>query len=216
MIPKKIHFIWVGKLKMPDIYIDFIKSWKNLYSEYNVNIWNDDLVDEYKLIPDNLKDAYYDINFAPAFKADILRYIIICKFGGLYFDVDFEPLKKLPDEFLNFDFIGGIQNNGEIAIGFFGGIANSILLKDTIENLNNSILKSKIDGYYNNSGLPRISGPTFFNKICENHIHNPRYFFFSKEYFYPYWFDEPRRYENFRKTSPISYAVHHWSKSWGI
>ena len=71
-------------------------------------------------------------------------------------------------------------------------------------------------GYYKNLEITQISGPTFFNKVCQKYLSSPRCFFFSKEYFYPYWFDEPRRDENFKLTSPMAYGVHHWAHSWNV
>ena len=146
MIPKKLHFIWIGNNKIPEYSVQFIESWKQLYPDYELIIWTDNLITQYNIIPDTLRDAYNDDKFAPAFKADILRYLLINRFGGLYFDTDFEPLKRMPDEFLSFDFLGGVQNNGEVAIGFFGSEIGSIVLEDTIQSLIVSIKTSQRNG----------------------------------------------------------------------
>jgi mannosyltransferase OCH1-like enzyme len=216
MIPKILHFIWLGKKQIPIHFNKFLDEWKSNYSDYEVIVWNDDMVEQKNLIPDNLK-KYYFSDLPEAFRADIARYIILNKYGGFYFDVDFQFLKKIPDHFLNFKFLGGIQNNGEVAIGFFASQINNDLLTETIDSIPNSINIAIQENYYTGENLYRITGPEFFNKICLKYLSNTDYFFFTKEYFYPYWFDEKhRRYEQFDISSPLSYAVHHWEKSWGV
>ena len=214
MIPKKIHFIWLGKKEMSIEHYNFITEWIQNYTDYEVIVWNDELIKQKNLIPDNLK-KYYFSNLPEAFKADIARYIILNKYGGFYFDVDFQFLKRIPDHFLNFKFLGGIQNNGEVAIGFFASQINNDLLTETIESIPISINAAIQGNYYTGENLHKITGPEFFNKICLKYFNNADYFFFTKEYFYPYWFSEPdRRFESFNITSPLSYAVHHWNISW--
>ena len=214
MIPKKLHFIWLGKKEIPIHFNDFIIEWRQNYKDYDIIIWNDEMVERENLVPDELK-KYYFSDFPEAFKADILRYIILNKYGGIYLDTDFECLKKIPDHFLNFKFLGGIQNNGEVAIGFFASQINNELLIETIESIPKSINTAIQGNYYTCENIYRITGPQFFNRICLKYLSNTDYFFFTKEYFYPYWFEEKhRRYEQFDISSPLSYAVHHWEKSW--
>lgn len=215
MIPKIIHFIWIGRNQISDESKLNIKKWTHLYRDYDIVLWNDKMVDDLNLIPSYLHNIYYNTNLNTAFKADILRYLIINKFGGLYFDVDFECLKKLPDIFLNFNFLGAIQNNGEVAIGFFGSQPNVQILFETLESIPISVQFAKQNNFYSNSNIYKITGPEFFNNICKKYFSEQNYFFFTKEYFYPYWFTETdRRKENFSETSPLAYAVHHWEKSW--
>ena len=215
MIPKKIHFIWIGKKDIKPEYSEYISSFKKLYIDYDVKMWNEDDINSKGIIPNNLRIYYDDDSLPIAFKADILRYLIINRYGGLYFDTDFAPLKKMPDYFLNFDFLGGIQNNGEIAIGFFAAKPNTDLLEKVLKLIPNSIEHAKLNGFYLPHEIHRITGPEFFNKIATEYIKENNYFFFTKEYFYPYWFTEcERKTENFKTTSPLAYAVHHWRASW--
>lgn len=215
MIPKLIHFIWVGNQNLPTYFQKFIENWKSVYQDYKFFIWDDDKISKENLVPEFLKSEFFNNNFKAAYKADILRYLIINKYGGLYFDVDFECIKRIPDTFLNFKFLGGIQNNGEIAIGFFASVPNNELLNKVIELIPESVESAKINGFYRSDCIHKITGPEFFNRIAKKYFNKDDYFFFTKEYFYPYWFDEPhRKNENFEVTSPISYSVHHWESSW--
>lgn len=215
MIPKKLHFIWVGDKSIPEYCLDNINRFKTIYDDYEIKVWNDEDVINEQLIPDFLYEYYINENFPNAFKADILRYLILKKYGGLYFDTDFEPLKKLPEFFLSFNFLGGIQNNGEVAIGFIGSVKEEELITNTINSIPTSIQFSKENNYYFTDQIFRITGPEFFDKIASNYKNKEKYFFFTKEYFYPYWYTEvDRRNEDFKITSPLAYAVHHWKLSW--
>lgn len=213
MIPKKIHQIWIGNEKLPSEYFLYKQKFELYFPSYEYVLWNNETVKEIK-IPDELKSCYYDDSLHIVFKCDVLRYLIINTYGGLYFDIDFEPLKSFPIPFMEFDFLGAKQNNGEIAIGFFGAIKNSNILKKVINNLYNNITICKNTYRYKNEFIYQLSGPEYFNKIVNENI-GINDFIFTKEYFYPYWFTEcNRKTEDFRITSPMAYAVHHWKASW--
>lgn len=215
MIPKNLHFIWLGNENMKEEHVEYILQFKEMYLDYNIHIWNDHDVKLNDFIPDNLKKYYFDNNFSQAFKSDILRYIILYKYGGLYFDVDFQPLNKIQDPFLSFDFLGAIQNNGEVNIAFIGSSKNNKIIKQAIDSIPSSIKTAKDNNYYYNDAIYKITGPEFFNNITNQFRNDQDSFFFTKEYFYPYWFEEKhRKSEDFKKTSVLSYAVHHWATSW--
>jgi mannosyltransferase OCH1-like enzyme len=186
-----------------------------MYLGWEVIIWDDEKIKNQIHIPHRLKSYCNDDNMKPAFKVDILRYLVLNQIGGMYIDVDFEPLKKIPDIFFNFDFLGTVQINNEVANGFIYSKPNSDVLNEVISKLPDHLLKCKSEGLYVNKNIPYLTGPQYFNDICKNYIDNYEYYFFSYQYFYPYWYTEPdRRYEEFSITSPMSYSVHHWNASW--
>lgn len=210
MIPKIIHFIWLGPTPIPEYAKSNISKWKELYPDYEIKLWVD--ID---FISNNLLEFYNDNQLHVAFKADIARYHILQKHGGLYFDTDFKPLKRIPDYFLNFDFLGGIQNNGEVAIGFIGSIPNSPIIGEIINKLPESIRSNQLHSTYVNENITGITGPKFASPIFSKFKRDNNCFFFTPDYFYPYWADEKDRAdEDFIITSPLAYAVHHWAAEW--
>ena len=46
MIPKIIHYIWLGKSEMPIEVRDCIKSWQNNMPDYELMFWDDDAISE--------------------------------------------------------------------------------------------------------------------------------------------------------------------------
>jgi len=217
MIPKILHQIWVGYKKIPIEFINFSNSWKKMYSDFEYILWDDDLVDNDNIIPNEKLKYYKDNTYYPAFKADILRYEILKKYGGLYIDMDTEPLKRMDDEIFQYEFFSGIQGNGCIAIGIMGSEPNSVVINSIcngwVDNVNNLVSQNPIHKQH----LDLLTGPSYFTSICEKYkyFNNPNFKFFESKFFYPYWFTEKhRRYENFKETCTDAYSVHHWAGSW--
>ena len=117
LIPKIIHQIWLGDKKLPKNCIPWMKSWKNFNPDWEYKLWNEDNI---KTL--NIKNFdVYSKKINPGYRSDILRYIILKKFGGLYTDTDFECLKPLPLDILKYKFIAGIMfgNNPIIEIQYY-------------------------------------------------------------------------------------------------
>lgn len=212
MIPKIIHFIWIGTNPLPDVYSLYINKFKHMYNDYNIIVWNDEMIQNENIIPENLKEIYNDTSFHIAFKVDILRYLLIQKYGGLYFDVDFNPVNKLDDSFLNFNFLGAIQNNDEVAIGFFGAIKNDRIINHVIKSIPASVEKAKKENYYVSRCMYKITGPEFFDKIVRQYSHLDSIYLFLPEHFYPYaWWEREEKCNN---EYPNAIAIHKWNLSW--
>lgn len=218
MIPKIIHQIWIGKKEIPLEYIKFSEMWKELYPEFQYILWDNDRVkkEQEKLIINDKVEYYNDDSYPMAFKTDILRYEIIKKYGGVYIDMDTEPLKRMDENMFNLSFFAGIQNNREINNAIFASEINGDLIKNVSEWLvyhlkscfKNNVLKLEVH---------RLTGPEYFTSICKHYFDKNDYLFLDPIYFYPYWFlEKERRFEDFRTTCPESYSVHHWLHSWGI
>lgn len=214
MIPKLIHHIWIGDNKISPTYLEFIEKWKGMYSDYSFLYWNNEMVKDSGIITEDI-EKYFNSNINIALKADLLRFKILEKFGGLYIDVDTEPLRRMPDTILSYDFFSGYQPNNEIAIGIMGSSLNNILVERYIKSVLSNI-SSYTDSYGSVSNdIWKISGPEYFTSFLQPYIDNINYKFFESKYFYPYsWMEMHRRYEDFSITSPESYSVHHWAKNW--
>jgi len=103
-IPKKIHYCWLSKEKMPEIYVKCIDSWKKIMPDYEFVLWDSDK---------------FDLDFVPfvkeavsikkwAFAADYIRMYAVYTEGGIYLDSDVLALKRF-DEFLKYDFFTSLE-----------------------------------------------------------------------------------------------------------
>lgn len=115
MIPKIIHFVWVGKQKPPPRMYSCWESFSKTCPDYEIKLWNDGNIAEL-----NLPEEY---NFSknPAQKSDFIRYACLKKYGGFYLDSDMHSYKNL-DGLLEYDFISAIENDKIIAAGFIGSV----------------------------------------------------------------------------------------------
>ena len=97
-IPKIFHFIWLGSpvSSIPNNMNKTIDKWKYVYPEkygWKFKLWDD--TKSYNLINNNPKYSTYKFtynNLTWIEKCDILRYIIIYEYGGIYLDLDIQPI----------------------------------------------------------------------------------------------------------------------------
>lgn len=108
MIPKVIHYIWLGGNPLPEMVLKCMESWKKICPDYEIKRW-----DESNLDIDcctYCRDAYDVKKYA--FASDVLRFYVLKNEGGIYLDVDVELVKSL-DCFLEHRCFMGIECCGE-------------------------------------------------------------------------------------------------------
>jgi len=96
MIPNLFHYIFfdLGKGKKFEdfpIFINTLKKCKEINNNFNIKVWNEKEIDE--IIK---KYDFYGIykNFKyPVQRVDFAKYLILYELGGIYTDLDLEPLK---------------------------------------------------------------------------------------------------------------------------
>ena len=209
LIPKVVHLIWVGPFEPPQVFTKCLESIKRFMPDWHLMIWGDKEIEE--LCLDN--KLYYDAEESYGAKADIARYEILYRFGGVYLDVDFVLLKSLDDLHHTYDFYTGMMPANCDAIitnGIIGAAPMHPILKNTIEEIkNNRDLRSIITR----------TGPIHFEKSffkvttaysCDRIISLPRSFFFPLD----------KEYRNLNQKQidelimPEAFAVHFWAGSW--
>lgn len=110
-IPKILHQIWVGPKSPPPYFIIFQEKWKALHPDWEYHLWTDSELEDLNL---DLKDLIEQSpNYAE--KSDIIRSELLERFGGVYLDVDMDPLHSLEDLNQKYDFYCGIENPHKIA-----------------------------------------------------------------------------------------------------
>ena len=129
MIPKTIHYVWLGNKPKPKKIQKCIASWQKFCPDYEIKEWNETNFD----IESHpfVKEAYEANNYA--FASDVIRLVVLFEYGGIYVDADVEFLKPIDDLLNNEAFIGfelpEYVNSGQI----FGAEKNS---KIVVDNLN--------------------------------------------------------------------------------
>lgn len=95
-----IHQIWIGDNPLPTEWIDTVKVFAAEYA-YKYKLWTDASLKELRIdeFP-GLKKLYTSFGGELAGRADILRLLILYKFGGIYIDADTVVMK--PEKFHTF------------------------------------------------------------------------------------------------------------------
>lgn len=110
LIPKKIHYIWLGKKKIPSKLQYCIDSWKKYCPDYEIVRWDESNYDFHK--NDYMRQAYEA--GAYGFVPDYARLDILYTHGGIYMDTDVEVIKSLDDLLFQEAFAG--WKNGRLLI----------------------------------------------------------------------------------------------------
>ena len=95
-IPKIIHQLWNDKF-VPEPVVPYIKTWIDKHPEWNYWFWPKESQERFlrERYPEYLsiyEDYQLDIE-----KSDMIRFLILYEFGGVYADLDMEVVKPLDD-----------------------------------------------------------------------------------------------------------------------
>lgn len=132
MIPKKIHFIWVGGKEKPKDILKCMKTWKKHLKDYEIKEWNEN---------------NFDINSHPftkaaykakkwAYVSDYIRAYVIYHEGGIYLDTDVLVLDNF-DKFLNNRAFVGFERPNYPFTAVFGAEKGHPLVKKMLDYYDN-------------------------------------------------------------------------------
>lgn len=207
MIPKKIHYFWVGDKPMPEKNKACIESWKKFCPDYEIIEWNESNYDF--SVCKYMAQAYEAKLWG--FVPDYARLDIIYRKGGIYLDTDVELLQSL-DNLLNCKAFLGFENRTSVAPGLgFGAEPGNEILKQ-IRDLYHSF------SFYNENGTPNIVPSPFymteFLKSYSLQLNGKRQSvhgidIFPAEYFAPLCYANNRL-----KITQNTYSIHWYDASW--
>tara|TARA_B100000886_G_scaffold270420_1_gene194400 strand:- start:881 stop:1735 length:855 start_codon:yes stop_codon:yes gene_type:complete len=209
LVPKLIHQIWLGDKKLPKNSIPWMKSWKKYNPDWEYKLWNEKNIKEL-----NIKNFdVYSKKINPGYRSDILRYIILKKFGGLYADTDFECLKPIPSDILKYKFIAGTMfgDNPYIGNSILLSKPNFILLDNILTHIKSTKYKNDINHIIKNSGPENVTKEYFsLKKKIKDQI-----LILPSNYFYPYPnFRINDQINKYLEIEEISIGIHHWEMTW--
>ena len=127
MIPKIIHYVWVGGNPKPQNIQCCMKTWTRHLQDYQIIEWNEDNFD----IHENkyVEQAYQAKKWA--FVSDYIRAKAVYEMGGIYMDTDVLVLDDLHDLLNNRAFVG-FENKENPFTAVFGAEKGHPLIKDML------------------------------------------------------------------------------------
>ncbi len=207
MIPKKIHYCWVGGNPLPELAVKCIESWKEFCPEYEIIEWNESTYDFHK--NQYMGEAYNEKKWG--FVPDYARLDIIYQHGGIYLDTDVEILKSF-DPLLELQAFSGMESPGIVALGLgFGAEAGNLLIKEMMEYYENRSFYNE-NGSLDTKGSPRIQTETLIKHgmkeaDIEQVVNGMS--IFPCEYFCP-----KSPFTGKTEVTKNSYSIHHYMGSW--
>jgi len=193
-IPRVFHRIWLGPEPMPEAECRLGETWARHHPGWEQRLWRDDDLPELGVPAEIIARAENPVELA-----DVARFHIIARHGGVYVDTDFECLRPLDSLLKGVDAFAAFQLPGEVNTALLGATAGHPAFRRAAELVTET---------FGRAPLPGSTGPPFFTHLLWD---SPEVTLFPPELFYPYLWTEPeRRNEHF----PGAYAVHHWAMSW--
>ena len=202
MIPKTIHYIWLGKKAKPIAIQKCISTWYSKLEGYRIQCWNEDNLDlSHPFLASCIDQKLY------AFAADFIRFQVLLKHGGIYLDTDMEIIGTF-EPLLNLSSFIGLEDErmmrpSAAAIGCIPNAKFPAMMVEYYDSLtqNNSIIVC-------DAILSVIKASPIFDLTI-----------LPQKLFYPY---NPYSSSAYQKSLPLmasditpdTVAVHHWQKSW--
>jgi hypothetical protein len=203
MIPKVIHYVWLGGAK-PNTVVENIDSWHKKLPNYKFIEWNEKNwpIDELEFT----KESYNNGKFA--YVSDVIRLDVLNKVGGIYLDTDIQVHKDFAPLLKNNCFWGMMYNNA-LGTSVIGSTSNNNLIQNMLSMYKGlSFNEVNNSHYYNNNNailtkfiLKYNIGFKLENKI---QVLDDNVIILPKEYFtFP------------TNNKKIDYSDHLFMNSWG-
>jgi mannosyltransferase OCH1-like enzyme len=207
MIPKKIHYCWFGRGKMPELAYKCIDSWKKYLPDYEIKEWNEDNFD-LDLYP-YTREAYDSRKFA--FVTDVVRLYALYHEGGIYMDTDVEVVRSL-DKFLHHTAFSGFEDDHNIPTGIMASEKGGQWAKENLEYYNNLHFISGdgvMDMTTNVQIITKIMLPYGLKQDNTFQDFPQLITFYPKDYFCP------KNHETLEVAiTNNTYTIHHFNGSW--
>ena len=184
IIPLNIFQTWHSKTLPPLMYAATVKL-KNANPRFNYQLYDDNDCREF--IKNNFEGKVlyaYDKLIPGAFKADLWRYCILFKYGGVYLDIKYVPMKgfKLINLLEKEHFCLDADNNG-IYNAIMVCVPGNIILSNAI----NQIVENVKHNYYGGSCLD-VTGPgllsRYFSREQKDSLDLKHKYYISLDYRY--------------------------------
>lgn len=199
MIPRVFHQIWINRNnpELPAGFAAYRDTWLAHHPDWEYRLWNLDNLDFVPCRQDLLAMAT-----SYAQMADILRYEILHRHGGIYIDTDFECLRSLEPILDGVKNFACSEDGYSITNALIGASPDSPYMLRCIE-----ALPAKVGIF----PPTQETGPALFTHALLDGGLNGDFTLFPRTWFYPYNWNEPHR---AGEAFPEAYAIHRWAHSW--
>lgn len=230
ILPNIFHQIWLGKNNIPTFLKNYSKTWKEKHENWKYIFWND--VNSRLLIEKKYASILPIFDDAPYLtqKVDIVKYIVLFEFGGVYIDFDCECLSPI-DNLLTHPICLGLEPREEnlhkefpffLGSAFMAAIPNTYFFSTTIDRCQQQLelLTPKwqeLSKYYY---VMETTGPTLLNRVYQEFNEKESVKLLPPEQIGPFrsreatLYRENKRFGYGKDKLADAYAIHHFIGSW--
>lgn len=197
-IPRLIHRIWFGPEPIPERYENWWSAWQRQYPDFEFRTWRDADLSSLDLTREKIREAD-----GYARKADIARYEILYRCGGVYLDCDMRPCERYDFDNEQAELIVCNETAAEdyCSIGFIAARKSHPVFREAID----QILATPL----NRQPANRETGPWLFGQVLSGHACKR----LPPMAFYPYHYDESRS-ALCERSLKDTYGIHAWAGSY--
>jgi len=202
MIPKVFHRIWLDEEESPR-FIPWRHRLEELHPDWEIKTWQDSSALDWLINEDEFRKALIDDPYGRA--PDILRYELLWRFGGVYIDTDFEPLRPFDPLLTDPRPFAGWENDRTMCTAVLASPPAHPAIGQLIEELPAHLAEHA-------GATPNIaSGPEYATARWRYRDDVRR---LPVSVFYPVgWWE--RKLLGHVTYPDTTIAVHHWAKGWG-
>lgn len=207
MIPKKIHYVWIGDKPKPKFVLECIDTWKKYLPDYQIIEWNNESIKDIK--NNYMEEAIKNKKWA--FASDYIRLHDLYNEGGIYLDTDIEVTNSF-NEFLELDFFTCHELYDNEVLPITSAVIGSKKNGDIIKDLLDIYMNIKFQNGTNLDLTPNTARITNYFKFKFNiqppYNKNNTIELSRNSKIYPYF------YFCYPEQNNKNYAIHHFSGSW--
>lgn len=203
MIPKIIHYSWIGS-EMPEDVEKQIDAWKKILPEWKFMLWTTENwnVKSYKFSQEMYSKKKW------AYVTDVLRLDVLNKYGGVYLDTDM-VIKKSLNGFLQNKLVLGFQYDNSVLTSLIMSEANNPFINLALQMYDDRVLHDIHSELYTQTNNPIIT-KVLKSKYPDFKL-NGQYQELEKEVII-----YPKEYFTYRgKDGKGNFAEHLFMNSWG-
>lgn len=162
MIPKKIHYVWVGGKEKPKDIQRCIKSWKKKLPDYEIIEWNES---NFNINSHSFTKSAYEAK-KWAYVSDYIRMYALYNYGGIYLDTDNLVLESL-DKFLDNRAFVGFENPNYPYTAACGCEKGHPLIKDVLDYYDGKTFKFDVNDQMKGVNTKIVSDILIKNYGCK-------------------------------------------------
>src|ERR1700693_4390406 len=212
MIPRIIHYVWVGPRALSDEAKRRIDGWRMIMPDYQIMEWNNNNI--------NFNVNSLQAAFAVGAWNRVANYQRLCaliEHGGIYLDTDIEVRKRFDPLLHNLCFLGFQRDDAlhDIVNNAVIGAEKDHWLTRTVQHCLNEQFHGAVE-------VGSASGPGLVSRILLDnglggYVDEPvkvrDITIYPKRYFYPYRWDE-----SFSEScvTPDTFCIHLWEHAWWL